>query len=37
MDRDRDTGQYLSCRRERRPELAAASSFGQLSKSKGLG
>lgn len=38
MDRDRDTGQYLSCHRERRPKLASSKGFCQLSKSKqGMG
>ena len=40
MDRDRDTGQYLSCHHERRhkSKLAYARAFCQLSKSnQGMG
>lgn len=38
MDRDRDTGQYLSCHRERRRKLASSKGLGQLSKSnQGMG
>ena len=40
MDRDRDTGQYLSCHHERRRkgQLALARAFRQLSKSNlGMG
>lgn len=38
MDRDRDTGQYLSCHRERRRKLASARASHQLNKSnQGMG
>jgi hypothetical protein len=38
MDRERDTGQYLSCHHERRRKLAAVKGLRQLSKSnQGMG